>query len=174
MHKITLVTGGCRSGKSRYALSCAAGYDKKGFIATAIAFDEEMRQRIEAHQKQRGESFVTVEEPYDIANAIASLTPQVEVILIDCLTVWLGNLLHRHGEKAAKFTEIDNFLEKLHSPRCDMLIVTNEVGMGIVPQNALARKFRDLAGSLNQQVAQLADQVVLMVSGIPLVLPTKS
>ena len=129
-----------------------------------------MEQRIKSHQKERGDNFITVEEAYDIAKAITTLSAQVDVIVIDCLTVWLGNLLHRYGEETVKFTEIDAFEKILPVARCDIIIVTNEVGMGIMPHNALARKFSDIAGSLNQRVAQVSDTVVFMVSGIPTIL----
>jgi adenosylcobinamide kinase/adenosylcobinamide-phosphate guanylyltransferase len=170
MNKILLITGGSRSGKSRFALNYTSHYKKKGFIATAIAFDKEMEERIKAHQKERGGKFITLEEPYNIAKSITSISAQVDVIVIDCLTIWLGNLLHHYGEETAKFTEIENFEKTLRNARCDIIIVTNEIGMGIIPHNALARKFSDIAGSLNQRVAQVSDTVVFMVSGIPMIL----
>jgi adenosylcobinamide kinase/adenosylcobinamide-phosphate guanylyltransferase len=170
MNKILLITGGSRSGKSRFALNYASHYEKKGFIATAIAFDKEMEERIKAHQNERGDNYITVEEPYNIAKFITSISSQVDVIVIDCLTVWLGNLLHRYGKEAVKFTEIDAFEKILPVARCDIIIVTNEIGMGIIPYNKLARKFSDIAGSLNQRVAQVSDTVVFMVSGIPMIL----
>jgi adenosylcobinamide kinase/adenosylcobinamide-phosphate guanylyltransferase len=170
MNKILLITGGSRSGKSRYALNYASHYKKKGFIATAIAFDKEMEERIKAHQKERGDTYITVEEPYNIAKSITSISTQVDVIVIDCLTVWLGNLLHRYGEETEKFAEIENFEKKLPNARCDIIIVTNEIGMGIIPHNALARKFSNIAGSLNQRVAKISDKVVFMVSGIPMII----
>ncbi len=170
MNKIFLITGGSRSGKSRFALDYASHYKKKGFIATAIAFDKEMEERIKSHQKDRGDNFITMEEPYDVAKSITTLSAQVDVIVIDCLTVWLGNLLHHYGKETVKFTKIDAFGKILHTARCDIIVVTNEVGMGIIPHNKLARKFSDIAGSLNQRVAKISDKVVFMVSGIPMIL----
>ncbi len=170
MNTITLLTGGSRSGKSQYALKLASGYRKKGFIATATAIDEEMKERIKAHRRERGESCLTIEEPMDISGALAALDKQVDVVIVDCLTVWLGNLMHKYGEKKEDFTEVDSFLKSLRTQPSDIIIVSNEVGMGIVPHNVLARQFRDIAGSLNGKIAEMADKVILMVSGIPLIL----
>lgn len=168
--KTTLVTGGGRSGKSRHALELALPRESKVFIATAEAIDDEMRARIEKHREVRGEEFLTVEEPLDLARAVRSLPEGTEVAVIDCLTVWLGNLVHRHEGEAHGFPEVPAFVEAVRDPPCDLIIVTNEVGMGIIPANELARRFRDLAGTVNQAVATLADEVVLMVSGIPVVI----
>jgi len=166
--KTTLVTGGGRSGKSRHALQIALPRNGKAFIATAQPVDDEMRARIEKHREDRGEEFLTVEEPFDLAGAIGSLPRGIEVAVIDCLTVWLGNLVHRHEGEEGAFPEVPEFVEALRDPPCDLVIVTNEVGMGIVPANELARRFRDLAGTVNQAVAAIADEVILMVSGMPL------
>jgi len=167
--KTTLVTGGGRSGKSRHALELALPREAKAFIATAQALDDEMRARIEKHREDRGGEFLTVEEPFDLAHAVRSLPDGIEVAVIDCLTVWLGNLVHRHEGEQGAFPEVPAFVEALRDPPCDVIVVTNEVGMGIVPANELARRFRDLAGTVNQAVAALADEVILMVSGVPLV-----
>ena len=168
MSKIVLVTGGEKSGKSRHALSLAECCAKKAFIATAEAMDEEMSRRIAKHREHRDPSFHTVEEPADIAGALRSLPPGTQIAVVDCLTVWLGNLVHRAGTSEGSHPEVTGFLEFLENPPCDLVIVTNEVGMGIIPENEMARRFRDLSGELNQSVARLADQVILMVSGIPL------
>jgi len=167
MAGVTLLTGGARSGKSRRALDIASAYERRGYIATAEVCDAEMEARIEAHRKERGDSFRTVEEPIDPAGALERLAGYVDVVVIDCLTVWLGNLLHRESEGEGPIPEVRAFLDAIVSPPCDLVIVTNEVGMGIVPLNALARRFRDEAGTLNREVACLADTVILMVSGIP-------
>lgn len=168
MEKIVLVTGGARSGKSSYALQCTSRYLRKGFIATASAADDEMKQRIAKHQQERGSEFITVEETRHLAQALDSLQQRVEVVVIDCLTVWLGNLFYYHDEPQQHFPEIEAFLDALKRPVCDIFIVTNEVGAGIVPENSLARCFRDQAGLLNQQVAHIADKVIFMVSGYPI------
>jgi len=170
MKRVVLVTGGARSGKSRYALDLARRRDgKKVFIATAEPTDDEMRERIRKHRDSRGHSFETVEEPLDPGRAIRSLAGDVEVAVVDCLTVWLGNLMHRCTPGDGGLPQVASLLEAVRDPPCDLVIVTNEVGMGIVPENDMARGFRDIAGGANQEVAALADRVVLMVSGVPVV-----
>jgi adenosylcobinamide kinase/adenosylcobinamide-phosphate guanylyltransferase len=165
--RVRLVTGGARSGKSRYALSLMDPYRTKAFIATAEALDDEMRDRIAKHRAERGGAFVTVEAPLELARAIRDLPDNVEAAIVDCLTVWLGNLVHHYGDDEPKLrAETDALLEVLRDPPVDIVLVTNELGMGIVPDNALARRFRDLAGWLNQDVARVAGQVALVVSGI--------
>ena len=166
--RVILLTGGARSGKSRKALELASGYRRKAFIATAEPLDFEMEKRIAAHGRERGDGFVTVEEPVDLSGAIASLPTGTEVAVIDCLTVWLGNLLYRFREPEEWLRPVESFLKTLKSPPCTLVIVTNEVGMGIVPDNPLARAFRDAAGLLNQWVAAAADEVYLAVSGLAL------
>lgn len=170
MKQVLMVTGGSRSGKSRYAVEAALKYENRVFLATAKAFDEEMERRIAAHQCERDSRFTTMEEPVDLAGALRLLPPGAEVALIDCLTVWLGNLMHRHGDGVDSFPEIDALFEVLEDPPADVILVTNEVGSGIVPDNAMARRFRDLAGNVNQRAAARADKVVLCVSGIPVVI----
>ena len=168
MKEITFVTGGGRSGKSRYALSLAQSYQgKRVFVATSEPFDDEMRMRIRKHREERRDSFITIEAPLDPGGALASLSSGVEVVVIDCLTVWLGNLMYRQETLVSDAPEILKFIGMLDNPPCDLIVVSNEVGMGIIPENAMARRFRDLAGALNQRVAEHADRVILMVSGIP-------
>lgn len=167
---LTLITGGARSGKSRHALELASRYSRKTFIATAEAFDSEMQERIRKHQQERGTSFTTIEESINLADAIKKIPGGTEVAIIDCLTVWAGNLMHKHKGDHTSFQEIDSFLQTLPNAPCDLIIVTNEVGMGIVPENKMARQFRDLAGTINQQVAHLADSVILTVCGIPMMI----
>jgi adenosylcobinamide kinase/adenosylcobinamide-phosphate guanylyltransferase len=172
---VTLVTGGARSGKSRHALALAEPYARRAFVATAVACDEEMRARIEAHRHQRGDRSHTIEEPRDLGGAVAALPAATEVVVIDCLTVWLANLVLAApavgtAEDPETFPEIGGFLARLagrSGPH--LVVVTNEVGLGIVPANPSTRAFRDLAGWVNQQAAALADRVVLMVCGLPLV-----
>lgn len=168
MKKITLVTGGARSGKSRYALGAAQSGGRKAFVATATACDPEMAERIAKHRSERAKDFLTIEEPLNLAGALRSLPGDTEAAIVDCLTVWMGNLMHRYGTVDKHRPEIEAFLEVLNSPPCDLIIVTNEVGMGIVPDNEAGRRFRDLAGSLNARVAQIADTVVFLVSGVAL------
>ena len=178
MSRVTLLTGGARSGKSTRALTLAQAYPApRGFVATAQALDDEMRRRIDAHQRERGAGWVTVEEPRDLAGALRGLAGQVSVAVVDCLTLWLSNLLHHPapGEQAPADAldatgqgHIDALLALVEDPPLPLICVTNESGMGIVPMNPLARQFRDLAGHVNQQVASRADRVTLLVCGQPL------
>lgn len=174
-HKVWMVTGGARSGKSRHALALAASYSRPALVATAEPFDEEMKRRIAAHRASRDPRFQTVEEPRELAGAVLAAARDADVVVVDCLTVWLGNLLHYHqGGNGTpgllgSFPQTQAFLDLLHQPPCDLVVVTNELGMGIVPEHKMARVFRDLAGFLNQEVARRADTVVLMVSGLPVV-----
>jgi adenosylcobinamide kinase/adenosylcobinamide-phosphate guanylyltransferase len=170
VNTVTLITGGSRSGKSSHALTLAETFQRKLFIATAQALDAEMTTRIAKHKKERGMSFRTVEEPLDIAKTIRSAGNEYDIIVLDCLTVWLGNLQFHLQTIEDRTVHVAQLLDVLDSPPCSIILVTNEVGMGIVPENDLARRFRDEAGYLNQQVARLADRVILMISGIPLVI----
>jgi len=168
MKHITFITGGGRSGKSRHALSLAREYrGRRAFIATAEPFDDEMKERIEKHKQERDDSFILTEEALGLRSAIESLPADVEVAVVDCLTVWLGNVMHRLESEKDEYLEVEPFLNILGTPPCDLIVVSNEVGMSIVPDNIMARRFRDLCGRLNQQVAERADRVILMVSGIP-------
>ncbi len=168
-HKVLLVTGGGRSGKSRYALERAATYARKGFVATAEAFDDEMRLRIAKHQAERGDAYRTIESPVDLAGGIRSLTGEVDVVVVDCLTVWLGNLMHKQAPMIDGIPgALAQLLDLLAEPPLDVILVTNEVGLGIIPADALTREYRDLAGIMNQRVAAVAGEVVLVVCGLPL------
>lgn len=173
MSKITLVTGGTRSGKSRCALDIALQYERRVFLATASVCDKEMKKRIYAHQVERGSSFITIEEPTDLAKAINKIPKNTDVVLLDCLTVWQGNLLYKYNDQFCDFTEISALLDILREPPTNIILVTNELGSGVVPENAMARAFRDMAGKTNQLVAEIADTVILVVSGIPVVIKGK-
>jgi adenosylcobinamide kinase/adenosylcobinamide-phosphate guanylyltransferase len=168
MKRIILITGGSRSGKSKIALDLAAHYGNKGFIATAEATDDEMRARIERHRRERDSSYLTVEEPVNLDRAIESLPEVIEVAVLDCITVWLGNLFYHDKITDGTCQEIDAFLHSLQAPPCHLVLVTNEVGMGVVPADADTRLFRDTAGSINQILAELAQEVIFSISGIPL------
>jgi adenosylcobinamide kinase/adenosylcobinamide-phosphate guanylyltransferase len=163
---LTLVIGGGRSGKSAHALSLASEYASRVFIATAEAVDAEMRDRIDRHKRERAGSFETIEEPLDLAGALGRVSSGKAVALIDCLAVWVGNLMHHRPSREKE--SIDAFLAALTTTTVDLIVVTNEVGMGIVPDNELSRQYRDLLGMVNQRVAAIAQDVVLMVSGIPM------
>lgn len=167
--KIILITGGIRSGKSRYALTLARRIDgPKVFLATAQPFDDGLRQRVQKHKEQRGAEFRTVEEPVYLGKALATIARSPAVVVIDCLTVWVNNLFHEMKDNVTAIQEQkDSFVRVLTDCPSIVIIVTNEVGMGIIPDNALARNFLDTLGILNQQIAQLSDEVILMVSGIP-------
>ena len=168
MRKVVYVTGGARCGKSSFALRLAAGYDKRVFLATAEPFDDEMQSRIGKHREERGGQFITVEEPLYPEEALRNLPAGTEVVLLDCLTVWAGNLMHYFEDEGVITKRIDCFLEALRQPPCDIILVSNEVGMGIVPENAMARRFRDIAGIVNQNVASVATEAYLLCSGLPL------
>lgn len=162
---LTLIIGGARSGKSAHAerlvSACPAPWS---YIATAQAYDEEMRERIALHRSRRGAGWTTIEAPLDLAGAIEAL-PDGQPVLIDCLTLWLTNhMLAEHDVEA----ECRRLADVLSRPRGPWFVVSNEVGQGIVPENALARRFRDAAGRLNQDVAAVAGTVLLMVAGLPL------
>ncbi len=163
MAKITLITGGARSGKSSTALKLSLQYPKeRTFIATAVAFDDDMQNRIRKHREERADMFKTIEEPIKLSNAIQSAADSTNICIVDCLTMWCNNIMHYN-----KPDETDKLLSTIKNPKFDMILVTNEVGMGIVPNNKLSRDYRDLLGTLNQKIAELADNVILMVSGIP-------
>jgi adenosylcobinamide kinase/adenosylcobinamide-phosphate guanylyltransferase len=164
---VTLVLGGARSGKSRYAESLVTGLPPPWlYVATAEARDEEMTARIAAHRARRGDGWRTVEAPRDLAGAV-SAAPVGNAVLVDCLTLWLSNLMLTEADIVAEAMRLDEALAQAKVP---IVLVSNEVGAGVVPDNPLARSFRDAQGRLNQQVAARAQRVVLMVAGLPLVI----
>ena len=162
--RLTLVLGGARSGKSRYAETLITALPPPWiYAATAQALDAEMAARIGAHRARRGDGWTTLEAPRDLA---ATLTAHRKVpILVDCLTLWLSNLMMADAPIEAEIDRLENALAQAAAP---VVLVANEVGSGIVPDNALARRFRDLQGGLNQRIAAQADTVVLLVAGLPL------
>ena len=170
---IVLVGGGARSGKSRFALEYAeARFARRAFVATAQPLDSEMAERIRQHQQDRGPGWTTIEAPLDLVGALSRETGEFEVLVVDCLTIWLSNVLLDTDRNAEE--QIDMLLQCLGDcgASCSLVLVTNEVGSGIVPDNEVARKFRDLAGVLNQRVAQAADEVYWMAFGIPVAVKT--
>lgn len=159
---ITLVLGGARSGKSAYAESLLA--DGGIYIATAEVLDGEMKDRVDAHIRRRGPVWETVEAPYDLALA---LKRDGKPVLVDCLTLWTSNLMLQGRDAVA---ELDEVIAVLKARRSPSVLVSNEVGLGIVPDNALARRFRDQAGLVNQKIAAISDRVAFVAAGLPMAL----
>jgi len=165
---ITLILGGARSGKSRYAEHLIEEAASGGtYCATAEARDAEMAERIAAHRARRGRFWRTVEAPLELAPAIAAEVTQERPLLVDCLTLWLSNLILA-GRRPDR--EADELVWELRKAAGPVVLVANEVGMGLVPETPLGRRFRDAAGWLNQEVAAIADRVVFVAAGLPLVL----
>lgn len=167
-----LILGGAKSGKSSFALNVCNSLDRERiFLATAQAFDQEMEERIRRHQAERGSGWRTIEEPINVAETIGSLDSEDTVILLDCLTLWLNNLYMEYGEDPEAIDEtIEKLARQLADIRGAVVVVSNEVGMGIVPDNQLSRTYRDTAGSMNQRIASLAGKVVAVIAGLPIVL----
>lgn len=168
MGKIIFVIGGARSGKSRFAAEIAKKSKcKTAFIATCEALDNEMKKRISLHKKNRPSSWRTIDEPLDLFSAVKK-AKNADCIIIDCLTLWVSNLMLKNKTEPAIIKEINSITGHLKKIPGKSIIVSNEVGLGIVPDNKLARDFRDIAGRLNQLFAEKADQVFMMHAGIPL------
>lgn len=169
--KTLLVTGPCRSGKSACALEHAEHCgSRRLFIATAQIFDEEMEARVKRHRAERDPSWTTIEEPFDPAAVIQKHQAAYDVILLDCITLWLTNLLGQDMSDATILERVDELCTLLQQTPAHIIMVTNETGWSIVPENPLARRFRDLAGFANQRLARAAESVILTVAGIPLVI----
>lgn len=168
---VTLVLGGVRSGKSRYALQLAAGARRVTFLATAERReDEEMQRKIERHRAERPQHWKTIEEPLNLAAAIGSVG-DCDLLVIDCLTLFAGKVLEVFGDDSKAISEsIAGLCAALKAPPCPVVLVSNEVGSGVVPAFDMGRRYRDLLGEINQGVAAIADHVVLMVAGLPLTL----
>jgi adenosylcobinamide kinase/adenosylcobinamide-phosphate guanylyltransferase len=162
---LTFLLGGARSGKSTHAEKLATALPAPWtYIATAQAYDDEMTERIALHRARRSDGWTTVDAPLDLAQALRAV-PDGQPVLVDCLTLWLSNHMLAEHDLDTLSAELE---EVLASPRGPWFAVSNEVGLGIVPDNALGRKFRDAQGRLNQQVARIADEVIFMVAGIPM------
>ena len=173
-NKLIFITGGCRSGKSQFAQDYAnRHFHKKLYLATCEPLDEEMVKRIEDHKERRGSDWQTVEEPLKIAEAIKQHQHDTEVILLDCITLWLSNLLMMQQSDHQVMKEVSRLTDTVNQGQLSLIFVSNEVGMGIVPGEPLGRRFRDLAGMANQKIAEAAQTVVFMVSGIPMFLKGK-
>jgi adenosylcobinamide kinase/adenosylcobinamide-phosphate guanylyltransferase len=163
------ISGGVRSGKSRLAERLAEDIGQPlCYIATGEARDGEMAERIASHRQRRGSAWQTVEEPLLLLEAIREANGCCRAILVDCITLWITNLLFHHDAVEPALAEVKALAELLPALQTPLVLVSNEVGMGIVPENALARSFRDLAGQANQILAEAADEVYVTISGIPL------
>lgn len=177
MGQITFLLGGARSGKSSYAVDLATNFtDQVIYLATGIPCDQEMKRRIEEHRQKRSKSWKTIEEPLDIDIVLKNLDVPIKLILLDCLTLWVSNLtLHyqKQGKQGIKLEQsvldrVSQAVSIAKEIRPKMVIVSNEIGMGIVPDTSLGRTFRDILGKANQIVAASADQVFFMIAGLPI------
>jgi adenosylcobinamide kinase / adenosylcobinamide-phosphate guanylyltransferase len=173
MSQTIFITGGARSGKSRFAEQTAAGFGSPlCYLATAQSLDDEMGQRIRKHRQRRDDAWQTIEEALQLAQTLTNNDGRFNLILVDCLTLWLSNLLLNEelGEEteARVMDEVQRLATALRGMKTPVIMVSNEVGMGIVPENRLARIFRDIAGQANQIIATAADEAWLVASGIPL------
>jgi adenosylcobinamide kinase/adenosylcobinamide-phosphate guanylyltransferase len=168
---VTLVLGGVRSGKSRYAQQLAGQSRHVVFVATARVTDEEMRAKIERHREDRPKEWLTIEEPLDLPKVLAEHELDNDVVVVDCLTVYAANLLEAEGEdRDALERRVQTLCDALQVVNSRVIVVSNEVGSGVHPVSPLGRTYRDLLGEINQRVASIADDVVLMVAGLPLAL----
>jgi adenosylcobinamide kinase / adenosylcobinamide-phosphate guanylyltransferase len=169
--RITLLLGGVRSGKSTYAQRLAMRGRRVAFLATAEACDDEMRLRIDRHRRERPAAWTTFEVPVAIEDALQQCDAQFDTVLVDCLTVWTANLMEHYSDDGELvLAHADRLAGLLRRAASTVILVSNEVGSGIVPDNELARNYRDLLGGINQRIAAAADEVILMVAGCPLVI----
>jgi adenosylcobinamide kinase/adenosylcobinamide-phosphate guanylyltransferase len=167
-HHSQLVLGGARSGKSRHALAEArSAACRTGFVATAEALDGQMRERIARHRAERPRDWITVEEPLDLALACRGLARRVDLIVVDCLTVWVSNQMAGGRDDDAVLSAADGLATLMTERLCSLVLVSNEVGEGVHPPTEIGLRFRDVLGSVNQCIAAAADRVTLMVAGIP-------
>jgi adenosylcobinamide kinase/adenosylcobinamide-phosphate guanylyltransferase len=168
---VTLVLGGARSGKSRWAQELAGNFERVAYVATAQAYDDEMREKIRRHQEDRPKHWQTLEEPLELARAVVDHAAEFDLMLVDCLTFFAANLLEAaEADPASMEQRIAGLLEVLRAAPVSIVLVSNEVGSGVVPPYPAGRRYRDALGELNQRVAAIADNVVLMVAGLPLAL----
>jgi adenosylcobinamide kinase/adenosylcobinamide-phosphate guanylyltransferase len=176
MKTTTLIIGGCRSGKSSHALNLADALigEKNLFVATCAPQDEEMTARVKRHQIERGERWQTIEAPLDPVAALHDQGPGADILVIDCLTLWISNLMMTELDDDQIIDNINRLCDSLMDTPCPVILVSNEVGAGIVPENALARRFRDLTGWCNQRVAKTCESVIWMMAGIALSIKPQS
>ena len=165
--RTTLILGGARSGKSLFAENILEHYEQKTYLATALALDNEMKIRIEKHQARRGSRWETIEESIDIADVISKQGQKNCPLLVDCLTLWAINLLsagHTHRQ------EVERLLNALKNAAGPVVMVSNEIGLGVIPETDLSRLFVDLQGDINQAVAEASDHVIFVAAGLPIVM----
>ncbi|PID40927.1 MAG: bifunctional adenosylcobinamide kinase/adenosylcobinamide-phosphate guanylyltransferase [Proteobacteria bacterium] len=163
-----LVLGGCRSGKSGHALQLAEKMGpRRVFVATCVPHDREMQERVDRHRKERDDTWTTREIPVNLSQALSETGNGVDVVLVDCLTLWLSNLLMQTQDTAAIRRHIDDLAQAVAMTCTGVVLVSNEVGAGIVPENRIARLYRDLAGWANQAMATVCDRVIWTMAGIP-------
>ena len=176
MAHVTFILGGCRSGKSSLALRTAEAVDagQRIFIATAVPFDAEMQDRVRRHQKERGAGWITLEAPLALPEALTEHSREGRVVLVDCLTLWVSNLLLEWTDAAAVENRIAELARAVQACTGPVILVSNEVGFGVVPDSQLGRQFRDLAGMANQAVAAEADEVIMTVAGIAVVIKPRN
>ncbi|MFN6991442.1 MAG: bifunctional adenosylcobinamide kinase/adenosylcobinamide-phosphate guanylyltransferase [Fervidobacterium sp.] len=158
-----LITGGIKSGKSNFALQMAKNFKRRAFLATGVAFDEEMKTRIEKHKQERGSDFQTYEEPVEVPKVLKVIENEYDVVVFDCLTTYLGNLMYYNLEVQSY---IDDLISTLSTLKCEAIIITNETGWGIIPDNQLARQYVEMLGKINSKIANLSKEVYVMISGI--------
>lgn len=176
MGKIILITGGARSGKSSYALDVSEKIGpKRLFVATCPNIDSEMNDRVGRHQKEReGRGWVTVEEPIALSSTFQIHAQDYDVVLLDCITLWVNNILFSYEQKSTELNDFvirdrtQEWLEVAQKMKGTLVCVTNEVGLGIVPENRVARKYRDLVGTVNQTIGKIADEVAMVSCGVPM------
>ncbi len=167
MASTTLVLGGARSGKSRFALGVHAAQARVVFVATAVAGDAEMCERIDRHRAERPASWQTVEEPCELVARVREASAGADAVVVDCLTLWVANLMLRGDPDEHVLKQADELAALLALRPADVTLISNEVGLGVHPASGDGRHFRDLLGMVNQRVAAAVDRVVLMVAGIP-------
>jgi len=167
--QITLVLGGAQSGKSYHAQQLASAFERVTFIATARRTDREMRRKIARHRRARPASWKTVEAPVDLDKAIGSQSQKADVLLIDCLTIYADNIAGTKKKRKSHANDcIEEICEAIRASEASVIVVSNEVGSGIVPEYPSGRLYRDFLGQMNQKIAQIADRVILMVAGVPI------
>lgn len=168
---VTLLLGGARSGKSRYAQHLAARWERVAFIATANACDDEMGRKIARHRADRPASWTTYEAPLELGTVIETQASRYQAVIVDCLTLWTANLLREHNfQPEPVLRRAESLCHSLRAAESRLFVVSNQVGDSVVPEYESGRVFREVLGELNQRVAQIAERVLLMVAGYPLVL----